>query len=363
MSTLSLVPPMINTADPDIKLIRQQGDPGRSTGPRARSRRSRAEGEDEDEARGRTADDRHRWLDRLEEHRVRRQRGRRPGLSLLTLAVVSRLRPGGLRPQPPASVVSRLSRRHRWLRCEARWRRASRPPLAEPFPRVYAVPRADRRVIAVVVTFNRLALLQGRARASRAGARAGRGARRRQRVHRRHGGVAGGVAGGLVRARTLTENGGGARGFHDGLEWAVERGADLVWLMDDDGLPDLDCLARLLLEERDLDFWGPLVVDEADLGPAGLPDPASGRDPGRARARRRPARGDGRPAGRHRHPVQRRAGDPRPRRSGSGCRAPSTSSGATTTSTGCAPRRPAPGSPPSSTPRSGTRPWAASAPR
>lgn len=66
-----------------------------------------------------------------------------------------------------------------------------------------------------------------------------------------------------VLGRTLDRNGGGALGFHDGLAWAVERGADLVWLMDDDGLPDADCLARLLAEP-DLDFWGPLVVDEAD---------------------------------------------------------------------------------------------------
>jgi rhamnopyranosyl-N-acetylglucosaminyl-diphospho-decaprenol beta-1,3/1,4-galactofuranosyltransferase len=66
-----------------------------------------------------------------------------------------------------------------------------------------------------------------------------------------------------VLGRTLTENRGGAGGFHDGLAWAVERDADLVWLMDDDGLPDPDCLSTLL-EQRDLDFWGPLVVDEAD---------------------------------------------------------------------------------------------------
>ena len=63
-----------------------------------------------------------------------------------------------------------------------------------------------------------------------------------------------------VLARTLTTNRGGAGGFHDGLAWAMERGADLAWLMDDDGLPALDCLARLL-EEDDLDFWGPVVVD------------------------------------------------------------------------------------------------------
>ena len=64
-----------------------------------------------------------------------------------------------------------------------------------------------------------------------------------------------------VLARTLARNSGGAGGFHDGLAWAMERGADLVWLMDDDGLPDPDCLERLL-REPDLDFWGPVVVDE-----------------------------------------------------------------------------------------------------
>ena len=61
----------------------------------------------------------------------------------------------------------------------------------------------------------------------------------------------------------LDRNRGGAGGFHEGLRLAVERGADLAWLMDDDGLPDHDCL-DLLLERRDLDFWGPVVVDEAD---------------------------------------------------------------------------------------------------
>jgi rhamnopyranosyl-N-acetylglucosaminyl-diphospho-decaprenol beta-1,3/1,4-galactofuranosyltransferase len=65
-----------------------------------------------------------------------------------------------------------------------------------------------------------------------------------------------------VLGRTLVENGGGAGGFHDGLAWAMERGADLAWLMDDDGLPDPGCL-DLLLAQTGLDFWGPLVVDEA----------------------------------------------------------------------------------------------------
>ncbi|MDH2415105.1 glycosyltransferase family 2 protein [Nocardioides sp. CER19] len=65
-----------------------------------------------------------------------------------------------------------------------------------------------------------------------------------------------------VVARTLTSNTGGAGGFAEGVAWAVERGADLVWLMDDDGVPASDCLDRLLAV-RDRDFWGPVVVDEA----------------------------------------------------------------------------------------------------
>lgn len=139
---------------------------------------------------------------------------------------------------------------------------ASLPSDQDRFSKVYAVPPDDRRVIAVVVTFNRLTLLRTLLE-------------RLDQVpdlaeilvvdNASTDGTGEWLAGldGRVRARTLAENGGGAGGFHDGLAWAVERGADLVWLMDDDGLPDLDCLARLL-EETDLDFWGPLVVDEAD---------------------------------------------------------------------------------------------------
>ena len=106
-------------------------------------------------------------------------------------------------------------------------------------------------------------------------------------------------------------NRGGAGGFHDGLRWAVEEyGADLAWLMDDDGLPDPDCLERLLAE-TDLDFWGPLVVDEQDPDRLVLPDPAPGRHPGGARRGAARGRGRGRAAPRHRDPVQRRAGHPR----------------------------------------------------
>ena len=200
------------------------------------------------------------------------------------------------------------------------------------------------RIVAVVVTFNRLDLLRRLVARLRRGARAGRGAGRRQRLDRRHRRVAGspthrGRRAGLPRrpARTLPTNRGGAGGFHDGLAWAMERGADLAWLMDDDGLPDPDCLATLLEHREDFDFWGPVVVDEADPGPAGLPDPAARRHPRRAPDGRRRGRGRRRRDPRRGDPVQRRAGHPRSWSSGSARPARSSSSGATTTSTACAP--------------------------
>ncbi len=67
-----------------------------------------------------------------------------------------------------------------------------------------------------------------------------------------------------VTVLTLDRNRGGAGGFHEAMKRAVETGADLVWLMDDDGMPDPDCLDLLLAHDGELDFWGPVVVDEAD---------------------------------------------------------------------------------------------------
>jgi rhamnopyranosyl-N-acetylglucosaminyl-diphospho-decaprenol beta-1,3/1,4-galactofuranosyltransferase len=113
-----------------------------------------------------------------------------------------------------------------------------------------------RRIVAVVVTFNRLELLQRQLERLRQlpeldevlvvdnASTDGTGAWLRTAP---------------VTAELLTTNTGGAGGFSHGLALAVERGADLVWLMDDDGLPEPDCLA-LLLERDDLDFWGPAVL-------------------------------------------------------------------------------------------------------
>ncbi len=62
----------------------------------------------------------------------------------------------------------------------------------------------------------------------------------------------------------LGRNTGGAGGFHAGLAAALERGADLVWMMDDDGAPAPDCLELLLPHMADHDFVGPAVVAEQD---------------------------------------------------------------------------------------------------
>jgi rhamnopyranosyl-N-acetylglucosaminyl-diphospho-decaprenol beta-1,3/1,4-galactofuranosyltransferase len=125
----------------------------------------------------------------------------------------------------------------------------------------------DRRIAAVVVTFNRVALLERLVPrlAETPGvdeilvvdnaSTDGTAAWLRAQVE---------TSPVPVHTRTLSDNTGGAGGFHEGLRWAVERGADLVWLMDDDGLPEPDCLDRLLERAGTLDFWGPVVVDEAD---------------------------------------------------------------------------------------------------
>lgn len=119
------------------------------------------------------------------------------------------------------------------------------------------------RVQAVVVTFNRLAMLQRLIPRLQAVA----GLERILVVDNASTDGTGewlGAAG--VEFETLATNTGGAGGFHHGLEWAVREGADLVWLMDDDGMPAPDCL-DLLLErvERDgLEFCGPAVLAEHD---------------------------------------------------------------------------------------------------
>ncbi|MEP6816847.1 MAG: glycosyltransferase, partial [Marmoricola sp.] len=80
----------------------------------------------------------------------------------------------------------------------------------------------------------------------------------------------------------LGHNSGGAGGFHTGLAAALEREADLVWLMDDDGVPADDCLELLLphiagVDGPGHDFIGPAVVAEDDPGRLCFPIRLPGR--------------------------------------------------------------------------------------
>lgn len=80
-----------------------------------------------------------------------------------------------------------------------------------------------------------------------------------------------------IHVVSLTTNTGGAGGFNRGLATAMERGADLAWLMDDDGVPEPDCLSRLLEFDGELDFWGPAVLAEGDRSQLCFPIRLPGR--------------------------------------------------------------------------------------
>lgn len=117
----------------------------------------------------------------------------------------------------------------------------------------------SRRIVAVVVTYNRLALLTGLIERLREVPEC-------DEILVVDNASTDGTADWLaaqddVIGHTLPTNTGGAGGFHEGLRLAMERDADLAWLMDDDGKPEIDTL-RTLVQVEGYDFWGPLVVDE-----------------------------------------------------------------------------------------------------
>ena len=60
-------------------------------------------------------------------------------------------------------------------------------------------------------------------------------------------------AAGVLMARDTGENLGGAGGFHKGMRWAVEAGYDYLWVMDDDCLPEPTALEKLLEADSLLD--------------------------------------------------------------------------------------------------------------
>jgi len=73
----------------------------------------------------------------------------------------------------------------------------------------------------------------------------------------------------LAEARDTTvhyvrmhENTGGSGGFHEGIKRAYRKGYDWVWVMDDDGKPAPQCLARLLeVAKGGFNYVAPNLVD------------------------------------------------------------------------------------------------------
>ena len=55
-----------------------------------------------------------------------------------------------------------------------------------------------------------------------------------------------------IRYRNTGENLGGAGGFHFGIRWAMEDAFDYLWIMDDDCIPQPDALAEFLKADRTL---------------------------------------------------------------------------------------------------------------
>ncbi|HGO5856172.1 TPA: glycosyltransferase family 2 protein [Mannheimia haemolytica] len=64
--------------------------------------------------------------------------------------------------------------------------------------------------------------------------------------------------------KTLPNNQGGAGGFYEGIKFAEENQFDYIWLMDDDGVPAIDCLEQLLPYANEKRYIGPLVLDISD---------------------------------------------------------------------------------------------------
>ncbi len=70
---------------------------------------------------------------------------------------------------------------------------------------------------------------------------------------------------GYAELVTLTENLGGAGGFAEGLRIAIQRGAEWIWMMDDDAEPHLDALTELLkVADDSANVYGSLATHGAN---------------------------------------------------------------------------------------------------
>lgn len=106
------------------------------------------------------------------------------------------------------------------------------------------------KVAAVVVTYNRLALLKGCLDSIR------NQTRKVEEIIVVNNSSTDQTPEWLATQRDLTvitqANLGGAAGFHTGLKAAYERGYDWIWIMDDDVFPDPEALGNLLKQEKEL---------------------------------------------------------------------------------------------------------------
>ena len=70
------------------------------------------------------------------------------------------------------------------------------------------------------------------------------------------------VLGVPVSYNYLDINGGGAMGFSLGMQLAYEEGGyDAFWMLDDDGLPQPDCLERLSDHVEEYGYVTPILMD------------------------------------------------------------------------------------------------------
>lgn len=64
-----------------------------------------------------------------------------------------------------------------------------------------------------------------------------------------------------IEILSLPTNVGGAGGFFEGMKYAYEAGYKWLWIMDDDGIPDKECLMKLLNHSNKADVLVPIQVN------------------------------------------------------------------------------------------------------
>lgn len=76
-----------------------------------------------------------------------------------------------------------------------------------------------------------------------------------------------------IKYKKLPENIGGAGGFYEGIKFALEQSAEWIWVMDDDGYPEEECLEKLYnyAIEHKLHAISPLQINISQHDQLGFP--------------------------------------------------------------------------------------------